>query len=218
MTFTVLTVCSANVCRSPLMTVSLERSLFGQRFGGDVIVRSGGVNAAAGEPACSEIARLARSNGMVSRVLELHRSRPLTDDLIESADLILAADRSLRSAVVKQAPPLSIDRTFTLREAAQLAARACREVKGRTTDERLRSLTMQMNHSRGFTDLPGVERISVLTRPWRRIPVHSHDVPDAHGEPQAPHSVVHRLIVPAAEQLVSHLAIAAFGPSEIANR
>jgi protein-tyrosine phosphatase len=211
MTFTVLTVCSANVCRSPLMTVSLERSLFAQRIGGDVIVRNAGVNAAAGEPACPEITRLARSNGLVSRVLELHRSRPLTDEMIEGADLILAADRLLRAAIVKQAPPLSIDRTFTLREAAQLAARACREVKGRATDERLRSLTMQMNHSRGFTDLPAVERIAVLSRPWRRIAVHSHDIPDAHGEPQAPHSVVHRLVIPATDQLVGHLAVAAFG-------
>ncbi len=149
---------------------------------------------------------------MLSRVLELHRSTPLTDDLIERADLILAADRQLRSAIVKQARPLSIDRTFTLREAAQLAAQASREVKGRTIEERLRSLTMQMNHSRGFTDLPDIQRIADRSRPWRRISVHTHDVPDAHGEPQAPHSVVHRLIVPAADQLVGHLANAAFGP------
>ncbi len=59
MTFTVLTVCSANVCRSPLMSVSLERSVFAQSFGGDVVVRSAGVTATAGEPACQEIARLA---------------------------------------------------------------------------------------------------------------------------------------------------------------
>jgi protein-tyrosine-phosphatase len=213
MTFTVLTVCSANICRSPLMTVSLERSLFAQRFGGDVVVRSGGVNAAVGEPVCQEIARLAQSHGLLSRVLELHRSTPLTREQIEGADLILAADRRLRSEVVKRARrPLSIDRTFTVREAAQLAAAACREVTGRTTDERLRSLTEQMNHSRGFTDLPAVEQLAALSRPWRRIAVHTHDVPDAHGDPQAPHPVVRRLIVQAAEQLAGHLAIAAFGP------
>jgi protein-tyrosine phosphatase len=218
MTFTVLTVCSANICRSPLMTITLERSLFSQRFGNDVIVHSGGANAAVGDPACAEIARLTRSNGMLSRVLELHRSRPLTDEMIESADLILAADRRLRSDVVKRARPMSFNRMFTLREAAQLAATACREVEGRTTDERLRSLTAQMNHCRGFIDLPAVERVAALSRPWRRIAVHTHDVPDAHSEPQAPHAVVHRLIVPAAEQLVACLATAAFGPTRSPSR
>jgi len=214
MTFTILVVCSANTCRSPLLTVALERALFSHRFGGDVAVRSGGVNAAVGEPACPEIARLARSNGLMPRVLELHRSMPLTDQLIERADLILAADRRLRSAVVKRARPLSINRTFTLREAAQLATAACQGVQGHTIDQRLRSLTVQMNHSRGFTDLPAVERVIAPSRPWRRISVHAHDVPDAHGEPQAPHTIVHRLIVPAAEQLIGHLATAAFGQNQ----
>lgn len=218
MTFTVLAVCSANTCRSPLITLTLQRSVFGQRFGGDVVVHSAGVNAAAGDPACPEITRLTTSNGMESRMLELHRARPLTDQLLEEADLIVAADRRLRSDVVKQARPQSLTRTFTLREAAQLAATACREVEGRTIEQRLRSLTEQMNHSRGFTDLPGVERVASISRPWRRLAVHTHDVPDAHAEPQAPHSVVQRLIVPAAEQLVACLATAAFGRSRSASR
>lgn len=210
MTFSILAVCSANTCRSPLMAVTLGRSLFDQQMAGDVVVRSGGVNAAEGEPACPEIARLNRANGVMSRVLGQHHSTPLTDQLIEQADLILAADRQLRAAVVKRVRPTSVDRTFTLREATQLAQAACREIKGRSIDERLRNLTAQMNHSRGFTDLPAVERVGTLTRPWRRVAVHTHDVPDAHGDPQAPHSVVHRLVVPAAEQLVGYLAIAAF--------
>ncbi|MDQ4054468.1 MAG: hypothetical protein M3237_17450 [Actinomycetota bacterium] len=213
MTFSILTVCAANTCRSPLITVSLERALFSHHLGGDVVVRSSGVNAAAGEPACRDIARLTKANGIVSRVLELHRSTPLTDELIERADLILAADRGLRSAVVRRGRAQSVDRTFTLREAAQLAAAACRGVEGHTTDQRLRSLTAQMNHSRGLTDVPAIERVAVITRPWRRISVHTHDVPDAHGDPQAPHATVRRLIVPTAEQLAGHLTSAAFGPS-----
>jgi protein-tyrosine phosphatase len=210
MTFSVLTVCSANTCRSPLMTVTLERALFAEKFGGDVTVRSGGVNAVAGQPVCTDVVRLTRLRGTVSMVLEQHRSAPLTDAMIEDADLILTADRRLRSAVVKRARGLSIERTFTLREALQLVGTASRAVAGRTTDERLRNLTAQMNHSRGFTDLPGVERVAALSRPWRRLAVHTHDVPDAHEAPRAPHPLVHRLIVPAAEQLVAQLAAAAY--------
>lgn len=206
MTFTVLTVCSANTCRSPLMTAILERSLLAQPFGINVTVSGSGVNAVPGQPVCPETARLARSNSLVSQALELHRSTPLTDDLIERADLILTADRRQRSDVVKRALPLSVNRTFTLREAAQLAATASREVPAGDPEERLRQRTAQLNHNRGFTDLPGVVRLAALSRPWRPIAVHTHDVPDAHGDPRAPHSVVHRLVVSAAEQLVAYLA------------
>lgn len=211
MTFTVLTVCSANTCRSPLMTVFLERSLLAQPFGINVRVGSCGVNALPGQPVCPETARLARSNSMVSQALDLHRSTPLTDDLIARADLILTADRQLRSEVVKRALPESVARTFTLREAAQLAATANSEVPAGSPEERLRQRTAQLNHSRGFTDLPAVVRLAALSRPWRSVAVHTHDVPDAHGDPRAPHSVVHRLVVSAAEQLVAYLASTAQG-------
>jgi protein-tyrosine phosphatase len=213
MTFSVLTVCSANTCRSPLMTLSLERALVAHQFAGNVVVRSGGLNAAGGQPACSEMARLTRSRGTLPMLLEQHRSVVVTDVMIDDADLILVADRSLRSAVVKRARPSSIERTFTLREAAQLAGTANPAVSGRTTDDRLRNMTAELNNSRGFTDLPAVERVAALSRPWRRLAVHTHDVPDAHEPPRAPHPLVHRLIVPAADQLISHLATAVLAAS-----
>jgi protein-tyrosine-phosphatase len=209
MTFTVLTVCSANTCRSPLMAGILERSLLAHPFGIHVQVTSCGVNATRGQPVCPDTARLARSNDLLWQVFERHRSAPLSDDLIAQADLILTADRQLRSDVVKRASPRSVARTFTLREAAQLAASATPDMQAEDPDERLRRRTAQLNLGRGLTGLPAVERLAALTRPWRPVAVHTHDVPDAHGDPRAPHSVVHRLVVPAAEQLIAFLASSA---------
>ncbi|MDP3894950.1 hypothetical protein [Nocardioides sp.] len=209
MTFTVLGVCAANICRSPLMALGLERSFLMRGFGGDVVVRSAGVSAAADEIACAEVARLAKARGLPSLVLEKHRAAPLTDQLIDGADLILAADRSVRSEIVKRGRPHSIERTFTLREAAQLAEAVSHRIEGRTIEERLRSLTMQMNHHRGFTDLPGVERVLTMTLPWRRLEVHTHDVPDAHGDVGAPHRLVFRLIIPTADRLAGSLSTGA---------
>jgi protein-tyrosine phosphatase len=206
MTFMVLAVCAANVCRSPLMAVSLERSFFARGFAGDVVVHSAGVAATTGAAVCPEVERLTRSRGLPWLALGQHRSLPLTDQLIDRADLILTADRSLRSEIVKRARPGATGRTFTLREAAELADAASFRVQGHTMEEQLRSLTAQLNHTRGFIDLPGVERVATRALPWRRLEVHTHDVPDAHDEPRAPHGLVWRLTIPATDHLAASLA------------
>jgi protein-tyrosine phosphatase len=206
MTFTVLAVCAANVCRSPLMAVGLERAFLARGLGGDVVVLSAGVTAGTDAPVCPELERLTRSRGLPWLALGQHRSAPLTDRLIDRADLVLTADRSLRSEIVKRARPGATGRTFTLREAAELADATSFRVQGHTVDEQLRGLTAQMNHSRGFTDLPGVQRVVTRALPWRRLEVHTHDVPDAHEEPRAPHGLVCRLIVPATDHLAASLA------------
>ncbi|MCD4536333.1 hypothetical protein LRP67_19755 [Nocardioides sp. cx-169] len=206
MTFTVLTVCAANICRSPLMAICLERSFLARGFGGDVDVRSAGVSAAEGVGACPEVTRLTRSRGLPWLTLEQHRSRVLTDELIDRADLILTADRGLRSEIVKRARPGSIGRTFTLREAAELAEAVSFRVEERTMEGNLRTLTTQLHHSRGFIDLPRVQRLPTRSLPWRRLEVHTHDVPDAHEGARAPHGIVLRLTVPTADRLAATLA------------
>jgi protein-tyrosine phosphatase len=206
MTFTILAVCAANICRSPLVAVSLERSFLVQGLGGDVVVRSAGVSARPGRPVCADMARLTRSRSLPWLALGQHRSLPLTDQMIDDADLILTADRGLRSEIVKRGRPGSVARTFTLREAAELGDAASFHVEERALEEPLRSLSDQLNHSRGFIDLPGVERVAARTRPWRRLGVHTHDVPDAHDEPRAPHDLVFRLIVSTADRLAAALA------------
>ena len=213
MTFTVLAVCAANVCRSPLVAALLLQDL-GGAADDDVWVTSAGVSAVDGQPMCRTMARLdlpdGRSPLLERAVLEAHRSRRVTTDLVRGADLVLAADRHVRSEVVKL-EHRAADRTFTLREAAQLSNQAPFDVEGHTLSDRLRAMTDALNRSRGFAELPRVARVPVLAPPWRWPRVHAHDVPDAHLREQAPHRLVHDLAVRAAGQLAARVAVTTEG-------
>ena len=82
--FRLLFVCSGNTCRSPLARALFEREL--AVLGWRVDVRSGGVSAAAGEPASRGSLEAARRHGLD---LSEHESRPVDDELVRWADLIL---------------------------------------------------------------------------------------------------------------------------------
>jgi protein-tyrosine phosphatase len=109
--FSILTVCTGNVCRSP----AVER-LLGQRFGATVSVGSAGTHALVGHPISEPMARLLRTNGVEDRAFA---ARCLTEKLVKEADLVLALTRAQRSVVVDLWPP-AVRRTFTLREFARL--------------------------------------------------------------------------------------------------
>jgi protein-tyrosine-phosphatase len=82
----VLLVCTGNTCRSPMAAAILER--LGSDAG--VNVRSAGVSAHEGYPATEEAARVAKSHGLS---LDDHRTTPLTKDLLDWADHVLAMER-----------------------------------------------------------------------------------------------------------------------------
>ncbi len=109
---TVLTVCSGNIARSPLMAL-----LLADRLGPAVEVSSAGTIAIAGEPMTDEAQAVARRLGVDG---SHHRSRPLSNDLIAGADLVLVATREHRADVARL-EPIASRRTFTLREFARLA-------------------------------------------------------------------------------------------------
>ena len=82
--YAILTVCTANICRSPLMEILLRR-----RLDPDVVdVASVGVDGWESQPmdpdAAEQLRRLGSDTGEF-------RSRPLTAKIVESADLILTA-------------------------------------------------------------------------------------------------------------------------------
>lgn len=81
----VLMVCSGNTCRSPLARAILERLARGRALQ----VRSAGVTAAEGSPASAEAMRVAERHGLS---LAGHRSSPLTAELLEPADFVLAME------------------------------------------------------------------------------------------------------------------------------
>ena len=115
LTFRILLVCTANICRSPLA----ERLLAAELTGRDVEfkVTSAGTHGYEGQPmdslAARELSRLASSNSAD------FRSRPLTDRLTQESDLILTATRAHRAFVLERVPQ-ALRRTFTLLEFAEL--------------------------------------------------------------------------------------------------
>ncbi|GAA4415420.1 low molecular weight phosphatase family protein [Georgenia halophila] len=118
--FTILTVCTGNICRSPAAE-RLFRSAFGTN--GDVAVGSAGIGALVGEPIHGPMANLLRD---IEVDTEDFAARMLTEDLVRNADLILGMTREHRAAVVELAPA-AVKRTFTIREFARLAAEVDRD-------------------------------------------------------------------------------------------
>jgi protein-tyrosine phosphatase len=110
--FAVLAVCTANICRSPLIEILLRARLDDGRFE----VASAGVRGWDRKPmdsmAAMELLRLGHS-------AETFRSHPLDSYLVESADLILTATREHRSEVLAMNPQ-ALRRSFTLLEFAAL--------------------------------------------------------------------------------------------------
>ena len=112
--FRVLTVCHANVCRSPVMERLLSARLPG------AAVRSAGVRAVVG----SDMHPLSRQYLIaLGHAGDNFRARQLTGDLVTQADLVLTAETTLRGRVLEEAPA-ALRRTFTLLEFAYLAGQA----------------------------------------------------------------------------------------------
>lgn len=208
MTFTVLIACSANICRSPLAAAGLLQAVALGEAGGRIVVDTGGVDALPSAPVCTETARLADAHGLLSQELLEHRARGLTVEQVRSADLVLTADRRVRSTILRRVPQAG-PRTFTVREAALLGPAAAPEVHGGDLDERLRSYVTAMNASRGLTDLPRTRRLRIPTAPWRGLTVHGHDIPDAHRGERAAHRTVYRLVTSSIDQVADGLGACA---------
>lgn len=122
----ILTVCTGNICRSPLAEQLLRASLTPL----DVEVASAGTHAMIDEPMTKDAAKLAASLGVPASDSEAHRARWLTERHLETPDLVLAMSREHRAHAVGLAP-VAARRTFTVREFERLA-------KG-VSDERIRS-------------------------------------------------------------------------------
>jgi protein-tyrosine phosphatase len=112
--FSILAVCTGNVCRSP----AVERLLAG-RLGATVRVSSAGTHALVSHPISPQMAELLREGGVDERPFEARR---LSEDLLKAADLVLPMTRAQRGIVV-QMWPAAVRRTFTLREFARLLSR-----------------------------------------------------------------------------------------------
>lgn len=110
--FAILAICTANICRSPLIELLFRAELDAGQFE----VASAGVYGWDREPmdtmAAMEVMRLGHSPGSF-------RSHPIDTYLVDSADLIVTATRWHRSEVLAK-NPRALRRAFTLLEFAAL--------------------------------------------------------------------------------------------------
>ena len=113
--FTVLMVCTGNICRSPLAEQLLRAQAAAANL--PITVTSAGTGAMVGREMTSQAAELSAQYGALSTD---HAPAQLTESIIAAADLILTATREHRAAVVSMSPK-AIRRTFTLTQFARLA-------------------------------------------------------------------------------------------------
>lgn len=165
--FSILTVCSGNIIRSPLTELILKSELARP----DVFtVSSAGSFAGEGDPMTPEAAELARGLGLDPSD---HRARFLVESFVESSDLLLALSRTHRREIVELVPR-KVGVTFTLREFARLAVEIPDEEILRvidplqTTRERLISIVKLVTAKRGVTGSIDNPADDDVVDPYRR--------------------------------------------------
>lgn len=175
----VLVVCTANVCRSPLAARTLARALEGSALGA-VEVTSAGTRALEGQAMCAVSAEELDAGDAAQ-----HRARQLTGDLVREADLVLTMEREQRSDAVRSAPG-SQAKVFTLREAeALLSVLAERDVPAPTD---LAALAKALHSVRGLAPLVPTEPVKKHWWSWPEEPEDPMTIVDGHGRSLEEHT------------------------------
>lgn len=132
MTYSVLVVCTGNICRSPAAQLLLDRAL-----DDSVHVSSAGTRGLPGWPVDDRMAAHLRDDGVRP---ESVRSRALTPALLADADLVLTLTAAHRAPALALHPS-AVRRTVTLGELSRLAAELPRRTAVGSDDaERLAAL------------------------------------------------------------------------------
>lgn len=111
--FRILTVCTGNICRSPVAERLLQDGL-----GDEVEARSAGVRALVGDPIHPGMAVHLEREGVGTGAFEARQVAPAD---VRDADLVLALTRAHRALLVQLAPA-ALRRSFTLLEFARIVA------------------------------------------------------------------------------------------------
>lgn len=168
----ILTVCTGNICRSPLAQLLLATRLADL----EASVSSAGVRGLSAAVMTPEAIDLAIEYGVTDVDADAHRSRYLTEQMLASPDLILAMTRDHRRALAELAPA-RLRSTFTVREFARLAASLSDEEltdaaasvgPDADTGARLRAAAMAVAGRRGLVPPPADPADDDVIDPYRR--------------------------------------------------
>lgn len=163
----ILTVCSGNICRSPLAE-GLLRDRLGAIEG--IEVASAGSIARDGDEVTPQILAIGEGLGVD---LSGHRARYMIEPYVAGADLLFAMSRSHRRAIVELVPR-KVASTFTLREFARLAQQVPEEEvlavvsREATVRDRLRAAIALAAARRGQSDPPANPDDDDIVDPYRR--------------------------------------------------
>lgn len=187
--FTVLLVCTGNICRSALAE-RLGRAYLAERLGSDaaaVAVHSAGTRAVVSSAMHHDSALVLSGYGAEAGDF---RARQLADCMGADADLTLTMTRIHRREVLRAAPR-ALQRTFTLREAADLVQLIDPDLRpaGDDLPARARSLVRHLAAARSL-----------------RHGGDDDDVPDPIGQPMSVHEHVGELIVGALLPVLGRIA------------
>lgn len=167
--FRILTICTGNICRSPVAERLLQAAL-----GGEVLVSSAGVNAVVGSPIHPAMVTLLEGADVDAGHFAARQVVPRD---IRSADLVLALTRDHRARLVQEAPA-ALRRSFTLLEFARIVSSPdLPPIPPGTVDVRLRAIVPLATQHRAPAQVAD-----------------SDDVPDPYGREAADYELVYALI------------------------
>lgn len=113
--FNVLMVCTANICRSPMGKVILEKKVSDESLESLIYIDSCGVWAVEDQKACELSQQVTRENGLE---LTHHSSKSLIPSLIKNADLILTMTPTHKKEILNFFPTAN-SKVYTLKEYMQ---------------------------------------------------------------------------------------------------
>lgn len=109
-----LVVCTANVCRSPLVAALIQHRLTEGGLGSEIHVESAGVHALTGAEIDPVVLYLLRELGIEPAE---HRATPVVEAALVSADLVLVMEEAHRQALFYRLPA-ALPKIFMLSEVA----------------------------------------------------------------------------------------------------
>lgn len=187
--FTILFVCTGNMCRSPMAEL-YARSELNRRLGprtGDFVVRSAGTGTIDGRPMEPDSAAALQAEYGLSAAG--FTSTDVRSELLASADLVLTAERSHRHRVVDVEPAV-LKRSFTIREFGRVGSAVVTAELPAELDARAREVVRLAGRHRGTV------RATTPT---------DDDIADPIGRPAPLHHAVCRQIVDAVNRSLTAL-------------